>query len=279
MQFNGTKFQVLRYGTNETIKEETMYFTENMKHTIEQVNMTKDLGVLVTDDAKYDEHIDNMCKKVRQKSGWVLRTFYTRNLCFMKSIFKSLIQPHIDYCSQLWMPPQGQKLEKVERLLKSWTSRIPTIRNLTYWQRLKEMKMYSEQRRLERYRVIYTWKVLQGLVPNPGIVEAQENEYLGRRCQIPKLNHKSKMSIRTMKENSFQTNGPKLFNSLPKYVRNMKKFSEEEFKEQLDKYLQKLPDQPKIDGLIPWGQDQDGKPSNSIQFQVASESAERRPGA
>ena len=82
-----------------------------------------------------------------------------------------------------------------------------------------------------------------------------------------------------MKENSFQTSGPKLFNSLPKYVRNMKKFSEEEFKEQLDVYFQKLTDQPKIDGLIPWGQDQDGKPSNSIQFQVASESAERRPGA
>ena len=50
----------------------------------------------------------------------------------------------------------------------------------------------------------------------------------------------------------------------------MKKFSEEEFKEKLDVYLQKLPDQPKIDGLIPWWQDQDGKPSNSIQFQVAS---------
>ena len=141
------------------------------------------------------------------------------------------------------------------------------------------MKMYSEKRRLERYRVIYTWKVLQGLVPSPGIVEAQENEYLGRRCQIPRLNHKSRMSIQTMKENSFQTNGPKLFNSLPKHIRNMKKFSEVEFKEQLDMYLQKIPDQPKIDGLIPWGQDQDGKPSNSIQFQVASESAGRRPGA
>ena len=232
IQFKRTKFQVLRYGTNETIKEETMYFTEDMKHTIEQVNVTKYLGVLVTYDAKYDENIDTMCKKVRQKSGWVLRTSYTRNLCFMKSILKSLIQPHIDYCSQLWMPPQGQKLEKVERLLKSWTSRIPTMRNLTYWQRLKEMKMYSEQRRLERYRVIYTWKVLQGLVPNPGIVEAQENEYLGRRCQIPRLNHRSRMSTQTMKESSFQTNGPQLFISLSKCIRNMKKFSEEEFKEQ-----------------------------------------------
>ena len=50
----------------------------------------------------------------------------------------------------------------------------------------------------------------------------------------------------------------------------MKKCTEEDFKEEVDKYLQKLPDQPKIDGLIPWGQDQEGKPSNSILFQVAS---------
>ena len=70
---------------------------------------------------------------------------------------------------QLWMPPPGQKLEKMERLLKRWTSRIPTLRNLNYWQRLIELKMYSEQRRLERYRAIYVWKVLQGLVPNHGV--------------------------------------------------------------------------------------------------------------
>ena len=120
--YNGTKFQVLRFGPNESIKNETVYFTEDMIHIIEQVNKTQDLGVTVTDDATFDLHIDNMCQKVRQRSGWVMRTFYTRSAFFIKTIFKSLIQPHIDYCSQLWMPQQGQKLEKIERLLKSWTS-------------------------------------------------------------------------------------------------------------------------------------------------------------
>ena len=52
---------------NEKVKEETVYFTEEMNQIIEQVISTKDLGVTVTDDAKFDAHIDNMCKKVRQK--------------------------------------------------------------------------------------------------------------------------------------------------------------------------------------------------------------------
>ena len=128
--------------------------------------------------------------------------------------------------------------------------------------RLKQIKMYSEQRRLERYRVIYAWKILQGLVPNPGLKEAPENEYLGRRCHLPKINH-GRQAIQTLKEPSFQVSGPNLFNSLPKRIRNMRKCTQEEFKLELDKYLQTLPDQPKIDGLTPWGQDMEGHPTPS----------------
>ena len=116
--------------------------------------------------------------------------------------------------------------------------------NMNYWERLNHLKMYSEQRRLERYRILYAWKVMQGLVPNPGMKEAPENEYLGRRIQIPNINHKAREAIQTMKEESFMINGAALFNSLPKDIRNMKKCSLDEFKMEVDKYLQKLPDQP-----------------------------------
>ena len=97
-------FKYLGFGPNDQIKNDTNYFTEEMEEIIEQVNCCRDLGVTVSDNCKFDQHIDNVCNRVRQKSGWVLRTFYTRTPHFMKTIFKSLIQPHIDYCSQLWMP-------------------------------------------------------------------------------------------------------------------------------------------------------------------------------
>ena len=83
MKFNGTNSQVLRCGPNEIVKEETIYFTEDMKDIFEQVNCTRDLGKTIADDAKFDQHIDNICKRVKQKSGWVLRIFYTRNQYFM----------------------------------------------------------------------------------------------------------------------------------------------------------------------------------------------------
>jgi hypothetical protein len=35
--------------------------------------------------------------------------------------------------------------------------------------RLKALKLYSLERRRERYTVLYMWKIIRGLVPNPGI--------------------------------------------------------------------------------------------------------------
>ena len=81
-------------------------------------------------------------------------------------MFNSLVQPHIDYCSQLWMPQEGQHLDKIEKVLKDFSKKLPGLKESNYWERLRALKMNSEQRRLERYQIIYIWKILQGLVPN-----------------------------------------------------------------------------------------------------------------
>ena len=69
---------------------------------------------------------------------------------------------------------------------------------------------------------------------------------------------------RKKRENSFQVAGPKLFNSLPKKLRNLKGCGIEIFKQELDAYLSTVPDEPKIGGLMPLNSSQ----SNSIEYQV-----------
>ena len=103
MKFNGKKFQVVRYGQNEELKNSTEYFAGNFEEIIERFETIRDLGVQLSDDASFDEQIEKVVKKARQKSGWIFRTFYCRRPDFLKQMFKSLVQPHIDYCSQLWM--------------------------------------------------------------------------------------------------------------------------------------------------------------------------------
>ena len=222
----------------------------------------------MSDDATFDKHIENVVKKVRQKTGWVLRTFYSRRQDIMKTLFKSLIAPHINYCSQLWMPSKTTQIETIEKLQKDFFSRIPAIREINYWDQLKSMKMLSLQRRLEIYRIIYTWKVLEGLVPDCGITMKQEGGRSGRKCEIPPMNKKAKKSVQSLREQTFQVNGPQLFNSIPAYVRNMTKCSIDEFKMKLDKFLESIPDEPNMRGLTPGACNMEARASNSLVDQV-----------
>ena len=71
-----------------------------------------------------------------------------------------------------------------------------------------------------------------------------------------------------MKDQTFQVNGPHLFNSLPAYIRNTSKCSTDDFKMKLDKYLERVPDEPNVSGLTPGGSTTDDRPSNSILDQL-----------
>ena len=101
-----------------------------------------------------------MTKTVKQKIGWVLRSFVSRDMNFMKQLWKTLIIPHIDYCSQIYMPVDKGSIVILEKLQRNFLNRIPQIRNKTYWEQLDMMKIPSIERRLERYRIMYVFKIL-----------------------------------------------------------------------------------------------------------------------
>jgi ribonuclease P/MRP protein subunit RPP40 len=84
MEFNCTKLELLRYGRKSDLK------------------------------ATFNEHITKVCQKVKQKAGWILRTFHTRNQNVMKHLLKQLVQPHVDYCSQMYMLVKGRNLADID---------------------------------------------------------------------------------------------------------------------------------------------------------------------
>ena len=76
------------------------------------------------------------------------------------------------------MPGQAQGMLALEKLFYDFTSKIPELREESYWKRLQLLKMFSQERRLERYRIIYVWKILEGPVPNCGVNQAKVNPRL-----------------------------------------------------------------------------------------------------
>ena len=137
----------------------------------------------------------------------------------MKLMWKSLVQGRIDYTSQLYQPLQSGNLTRIENMFKSFTKRIPEVKELNYQERLYKLKMNSQRRRFERYRAIYIWKILEGQVPNPGFVKSDSTN---KSClvKIPGLCPRSTARVRALREASLNVHGARLFNSRPQHIRN-----------------------------------------------------------
>ena len=112
-----------------------------------------------------------------------------------------------------------------------------------------ELKMYSLERRRERYLIIYTWRILEAQVPNIGKgIKQTQHIRRGRLCVIPKVNTRTPNRIQNLREASFTVHGPRLFNTLPAMIRNLTCCSVDTFKKKLDRHLALVPDQPQIQG-------------------------------
>ena len=235
MKLNGCKFEHLSYGRNKDAKSYSTYLN-NAHCKIETKNSVKDLGVLMTNDGKFDDHINAVVNKVNNLVSWILRTFETRDEKIMLTLWKSLVIPHLDCCSQLWSPIKRGQQQKLELLQNNFLKKVHGSFQLTYWEHLEKLNVYSLERRREHYMIIYVWKILEKLVPNfshlqngleVGGIKSYENNRLGRKCIVPTI---KKSSFQQARCASLTVLGPRLFNCLPKHIRNISNCSKNDFK-------------------------------------------------
>ena len=142
------------------------------------------------------------------------------------------------------------ELEKAQR---HFTRHIEGMKDKNYWIRLKELDMYSVQRRRERFIIIYMFRILHNLAPNPGVKFKPEGRN-GILAEIPTVRTTVPYFIRKMRYELFTYIAPRLFNILPPELSTFHPPNNgmniiNSFKNQLDKFLSKIPDQPTIYGL------------------------------
>ena len=249
MRFNSNKFETIDYHPRQRPDEYHVYKTSNGQ-SIQRKQQIRDLGIQMNCDATFSANTEAMVKKAKRQSGWILRSFQSREPTLMLTLLKALVIPLVEYCCQVWCPSKIGEIQKLEDVQRCFTRRIHGMENKSYWERLKALQLYSLERRRERYLIIYTWKIINGKVPNiigTNGVTTKWHDRLGFTCKIPELNHRATDRIATLKENSFFVKGPRLFNCIPRETRlcfgNL-----ETFKSELDKFLMTVPDQPVLPG-------------------------------
>ena len=152
MTFNSKKFEWMRYVASSEVAPAYQYKSPENTDIVEKQDL-KDLGVRLSTDLTFSLHIEKVVTTASQMVGWGLRTFRNRGSYLLITMFRSLVQPHLDYCSQLWCPSSQQAINKIEGVQKSLVSKIrdSRLKHCSYWEKLRTLNMYSQERRRERY--------------------------------------------------------------------------------------------------------------------------------
>ena len=155
VKFNLDKFICLKYKQKDF--SNANYEINGTK--IKEETATRDLGIITNNRGTYEEHIEYITKQCKRLTGMVLRTFQSRDKTVMMTLLKSIILSKLDFGSIVWAPNKVQDLRKIEHVQSNFTRRINGTEGMDYFERLKHLRLYSIERRFERYSVIYVWKI------------------------------------------------------------------------------------------------------------------------
>ena len=120
------------------------------------------IAPIITNNS-WSPHIREITDRARKKAAGVLSVFFTRSSEIMLTLYKSMVRSLLEYCSPLWNPLKISDIQELESVQKAFTARISGLKDVHYWDRLKQLSLMSLQRRRERYIIIHMWKILNGV--------------------------------------------------------------------------------------------------------------------
>ena len=155
MKFNVTKCKVMHVGTNNA---GASYFMNGQ--LLDEVSTYKDLGVSVSSDLKVAYN------KANKMLGLVKRTIKHINMDMIQ-LYKSLVRPHLEYCSPAWSPHYVKDKALVEKVQHRYTRVFPDLRTMKYEARLEVLRLWSLEERRNRADLIEVYKMVNGLSSVP----------------------------------------------------------------------------------------------------------------
>ena len=160
MEFNPSKCTVIQVTRSKKLIP-SVYTLHG--HILETVSSAKYLGVNLTNDLNWSNHVQQVSSSANRSLGFLKRNIRSKNPGIRQTAYKALVRPVLEYSSPVWSPHTQQNINKLEMTQRraarwvhndySYQSSVTEMLNKLNWRSLEDRR--SDARLCLFFKIIY----------------------------------------------------------------------------------------------------------------------------
>jgi len=158
LRLNLQKCKTVRFGL-ERGGPRYFLFEGSQRCSIESVPRERDLGVGFDKNLNFRSHIDEKVAVAKRTLAVIRNSFRYINDSTFLLLYKSLVRPHLEYCSPVWNSSLKCVSVQIEKVQRQATRVVTGLRGLSYEDRLRSLKLSSLEFRRRREDIITAFKI------------------------------------------------------------------------------------------------------------------------